>query len=86
MSEMELNAEHMAQLLMEKAIPLTSRKNCEDKTALECSVQNLSHYIQQLESVASISDVMNDLSALLNSIYQDAEAIQVAFMSTEAAG
>ncbi|MCW9014695.1 MAG: TIGR02444 family protein [Gammaproteobacteria bacterium] len=85
MSEMELNAEHMAQLAMEKAIALNNRVACENKSAIECSIQNLSAYIQQLESVSSINEVMHDLSNLLNGIFQDAEAIQLAFMNTEIA-
>ena len=81
MSEMEINAEHMAQQALEKTIDLSTKTKIEDKSPVEITTGNLSTYLQQLDSVSSISDISNDLTALLDGIYQDAEAIQMALMA-----
>ena len=81
MTEMELNAEHMEQQALEKAIATEGKAINGDKTAVEISTANLSLYLQQLDGVTSISDVSADLTQLLDALYQDAEAIQMALMS-----
>ena len=80
MHEMEINAERMAQQSIEKAIDLSAKNISEEKSSVEISTINVSIYLQQLDSVNSISDVSNELTALLDGIYQDAEAIQMALM------
>ncbi len=81
LSEMELNAEHMSQMALEKIID--TDKATEEASAVECATLNTSLYLQQLESVSSINDVTEDLNKLLNAVYQDAEAVQVSLMEMQ---
>ena len=81
MTEMEINAERMEQQSLEKAIDLTQRPIQQDRTPVDISAANLALYFQQLEGVTSLNDVSADLTGLLDAIYQDAEAIQIALMS-----
>ena len=81
MSEMELNAEHMTQLAMEKVLKLESISPAPDQSNIECSLNNIKAYIDSLEGISSISDVMPQISQLLTAIYQDEEAVQMAMMS-----
>ena len=81
MSEMEINAERMQQQSLEKAIDLAQRQPTADRTPLDVSTANLSLYLQQLDQVSAVSDIADDLTRLLDAIYQDAEAIQIALMS-----
>lgn len=80
LSEMELNAEHMAQLSLEKAIHLNDKQKNKDKNSVEIAAHNLALYCQQLESVPDNSDIMSPLGDLLDAIYQDTEAAQSALM------
>jgi len=81
MSEVEINAEHMEQQALEKAIDLGSRPADDSRSPLAISTANLSLYLQQLEGVSGIGDIAAELTALLDAIYQDEEAIQLALMS-----
>ena len=81
MNEMEINAERMEQQSLEKIIDVDTRQKNQDKSVLEIATSNLTLYLTQLESVGSLSDVSNELAALLDAIYQDAEAIQLALMA-----
>jgi uncharacterized protein (TIGR02444 family) len=81
LGEMELNAEHMSQLALEKIIDIEEEANMEP--AVDCATLNTSTYLQQLESVSSVSDVTEHLSKLLNAVYQDAEAVQVSLMELQ---
>jgi len=80
-SEMELNAEHMTQLAMEKVLKQESISSASDQSNIECSLNNIKVYINSLEGISSISDVMPQISQLLIAIYQDEEAVQMAMMS-----
>ena len=81
LSEMELNAEHMSQLALEKTISLNRNTDKHDLTTIECASANLSTYLKQLESNTPTSEASNELCTLLNAVFQDPEAIQVALMS-----
>lgn len=48
-SEMELNAEHMAQLALEKAINLKKKTINKDLSPADCGKENLHLYCEQLE-------------------------------------
>jgi len=81
LTEMELNAEHMSQLALEKVISFREN-SAEDKLSpIEYASSNLSRYLQQLESITAINDIAEEFSNLLNAIFQDPEAIQIALMS-----
>jgi uncharacterized protein (TIGR02444 family) len=80
-SEVEENAERMELLTIEKTLDLDGREIDNNRTAVEICADNLAMYLQQLETVAAINEVSEDLSCLLDAIYQDAEAVQVALMS-----
>ena len=78
LTEMELNAEHMSQMALEKAINLN--EITAKRSPIECATLNTSLYLQQLKSISSIDIVTETLSKLLNAIYQDSEAVQVSLM------
>lgn len=80
-NEMELNAEHMEQLALEKTLNLSSISPCSNQSNIECSLTNLMTYLSSIESISSSDDLMRQLSELLNAIYQDEEAVQLALMS-----
>lgn len=79
-SEMELNAEHMAQLSLEKAIHLKNKQKNTEKNPVEIAAHNLALYSQQLESTSTDSDIMIRLGEFLDAIFQDTEATQSALM------
>ena len=79
--EMELNAEHMSQMALEKIIDVN--KSSQETPAVECATLNTSLYLQQLDAVSSINDVSEALNKLLNAVYQDAEAIQLSLMELQ---
>ena len=78
-NEMELNAEHMSQLALEKAINLDRPSDATQLSIVECASTNLSMYFQYLESS---TDIMQHTSSLLNAVFQDPEATQVALMAS----
>ena len=78
--EMELHAEHMSQLALEKIINFKNNANKTETSTIKCAITNLSIYCQQLESVSKISELTEEFSNLLNAIFQDPEAIQLALM------
>ena len=79
-SEMELNAEHMAQLSLEKAINTKTRQKNSEKNPVEIAAHNLALYSKALESIAANSNIMTYLGVLLYAIFQDNEATQSALM------
>ena len=81
MNEMEINSERMEQQSLEKVIDISSKEKNIEKSPVEITTTNLSLYFQQLDSVSSINDVSNELTSLLDAIYKDAEAIQMALMT-----
>lgn len=83
LGEMELNAEHMTQLALEKAIEFTPNEGDERPETIECATSSITTYLQQLESINAIADVSDDLTRLLNAVYQNEEAVQVALMSAQ---
>lgn len=81
MNQMELNAEHMAQLALEKAYSANKITPQDGTSAIECSIFNINLYLQTLEDIPSIDEVMPKISQLLIAIYQDEENVQMALMS-----
>ena len=84
MKEMELNAEHMALLALEKALSIEAIKQEKDASEIECSLKNINLYFQSQEETANMSEANAKVAELLNNIYQDEEAIQVALMTVSA--
>ncbi len=80
MSELELNAEHMEQLALEACVDITAKTPSAELSSTECCAQNLFTYLQMLNAVNAISDITEQVTALLNGIYQDDEAVQMALM------
>ncbi len=81
--EMELNAEHMEQLALEKALMQDALPPC-NESVIECSLHNLKSYMQSLHPEADQTEITGALSQLLSSIHQDEEAVQMALMTTMA--
>ena len=81
LKEMELNAEHMAQLDIEKTLDLSSMHRNNEHPASYFASCNAALYLLQLNSVSSLNEVNETLSQLLDAIYQDPEAIQSALMT-----
>lgn len=81
LSEMELNAEHMSQLALEKVINFNHQTVKTELTAIECASTNLSTYLGQLEVLASDDTLKVEMGNLLNAVFQDPEAIQLALMT-----
>jgi len=80
-SEMELNAEHMSQLSLEKALKLENFSPCANLNNIECCLCNIKTYTNSLDSLASVDDIMPQISQLLIAVFQDEEAVQMAMMS-----
>ena len=76
LSEMEINAEHMAQLNLEKTIDFENRKAC-DGSIINTSARNLLLYMQTLTTV-QLDEISSQLTDLLKYIYGDAEQVQSA--------
>jgi len=81
MNQMELNAEHMTQLALEKAFSTEKTSPINGPSSVECSFHNINLYLHSLESIPSIDEIMHKISQLLNAIYQDEEAVQMALMN-----
>jgi len=81
MNQMELNAEHMAQLALEKAYGAEKITPLKGTSNIDCSLHNINLYLQTLESIPSMEEIMPIVGQLLSSIYQDEEAVQMALMS-----
>ena len=82
--EMELNAEHMEQLALEKALNLSQVTPCTDTSNIECSLNNLNRYLQSIESITSVNVLSQQITQLLNAAYQDEQAVQVSMMNSAA--
>jgi len=80
-SEMELNAEHMSQLAIEKALKSEDISHCSDQNNIECSLNNIKTYLNSLDSNTSADEIMPQISQLLTAIFQDEEAVQMAMMT-----
>lgn len=83
LSEMELNAEHMAQLDLEKTIDLNTPPAGETVSPIDTSARNLMLYVQKLEK-AQASDVSGYVTGLLKQVYGDDEMVQMAMMTAMA--
>ncbi|VAW61172.1 hypothetical protein MNBD_GAMMA09-361 [hydrothermal vent metagenome] len=70
-SEMELNAEHMAQLAMEKALNLSKLPRCPDKSPLNCSESNIHAYLKTLDNNSAIDEIKTETGRLLCMLYGD---------------
>ena len=79
-TEMELNAERMQQMSLEKSISPEEFSDCDSESVIECSLVNLKCYIDQL-NLQSAEGIDAQLGQLLNHLYQDEEAVQMAMMS-----
>jgi len=87
MNEMELNAEHMAQLALEKALKPETMPPCntpgENPSGdIDCSLRNIKTYINTLDGLSSAEEIMPQISQLLGAIFQDEEAVQMAMMGS----
>ncbi len=82
-SDMELNAEHMEQMSLEKSLPIKEFDRC-DASGVECSLNNLNTYLKSLALKDSGAELNNQLSQLLSHISGDEEAVQMAMMSAMA--
>jgi len=82
MSEMELNAEHMSQLAIEKTLKPEMISHCSDQSNIECSLSNIKTYLNSLDGIASADEIMPQISQLLTAVFQDEEAVQMAMMSS----
>ena len=80
-TEMELNAEHMAQLALEKTLDTTRIPGCAEQSNIECSLSNLIIYFQSLDNISSIEPLLSETAQLLTAIYQDEESVQLALMT-----
>jgi len=80
-SEMELNAEHMSQLALEKALKLEEFSPCTNLNNIECALCNIKTYTNSLDSLSSVNEIMPQTSQLLVAVFQDEEAVQMAMMS-----
>lgn len=79
--EMELNAEHMAQLAIEKILDLSSLSQDNNQAASHFASSNAALYLLQLSSTPSLNEIRESIVQLLDAIYQDPETIQSALMS-----
>ena len=80
MKEMEINAEHMAQLALEKALPREEVQSAKDISVADCALSNLQLYMLSRDSVDNINDVTALLGELLSAVLADEEAVQTALM------
>lgn len=78
--EMELNAEHMAQLAIEKVLDLSAMPQDDEQPTSHYASCNSALYLLQLSSVSSLTEVSEALQQLLDALYEDSEAIQSALM------
>ena len=69
--EMELNAEHMAQLALEKAINLKKKTRNKALKAIDCTTNNLTLYCQQLEATSSIEQITAELAHITKALYMN---------------
>ncbi|MDQ1363539.1 MAG: hypothetical protein QG652_1400 [Pseudomonadota bacterium] len=82
LTEMEINAEHMAQLNLEKTI-IFSRHETGELSVIDTAARNLMTYVQKLEKIQS-RDVTGHIATLLCHIYGDDETVQVAMTAVMA--
>ncbi|MCW9047989.1 MAG: TIGR02444 family protein [Gammaproteobacteria bacterium] len=80
-TEMEINAEHMTQLALEKVLLPESISTCDEKNSIKCSLNNLKAYLSSLDNISSADELLPQISQLLSAIFQDEEAVQMAMMS-----
>lgn len=80
LAEMEINAEHMEQLNMEKTLDLSAR-TASAAAAIDVTARNLMLYAQQWQNEDGCSTA---ITRLLKHIYGDDEAAQIAMMSASA--
>ncbi len=76
-TEMELNAEHMAQLSLEKVLKAENISSCKEQNNIKCSLCNISLYINSLDSISSADEILPQISSLLTAIFEDEEAVQM---------
>ena len=68
-SEMELNAEHMAQLAMEKALSPQQLGDCAQRSPIECSQDNIDAYLKTLNEALEESQIQPRIRRLLEAIH-----------------
>jgi len=81
MKEMEINAEHMAQLALEKALDPDNIQRTESASIADCGLANLQLYMLSRDSIDNINDVTAILGQLLTAVVADEEAVQMALMN-----
>ena len=80
-SEMELNAEHMAQLALEKAINLRKKSRNKTLTAMECITNNLTLYCLQLDNLSSSESRPAEINTLIEKTDPDIDNHQQALLT-----
>lgn len=75
-SEMEINAEHMAQMALEKALKYSKMSPCKSLNNIECSLSNIKLYIDAVDDVSYADKVVIQVTQLLTAIFQDEAAVQ----------
>ncbi|VAW57254.1 hypothetical protein MNBD_GAMMA07-1351 [hydrothermal vent metagenome] len=80
-NEMEINAEHMTQIALEKALNLENITPYKNHNDIECSFNNVKIYLDSLENETTIDEITRQIIELHMAIFQDKEAVQVATMS-----
>jgi len=81
MNQVELKSGHMTQLGREKAFSTEKISPINGPSSVECSFHNINLYLHSLESIPSMDEVMPKISQLLNAIYEDEDAVQMALMT-----
>ena len=67
--EMELNAEHMAQLALEKALNLKKKSRNKTLQPVDCISNNLSLYCQRLDSTLPVEQMNEQLNIITHALY-----------------
>ena len=82
--EMELNAEHMNQLALEKAINLNKRSKQKTLESQHCATNNLTLYCQQLSALPSIEQITTDLEQMISTLFMNDDSSQRATINSPA--
>ena len=77
-SEMEINAEHMTQISLEKALKPERLATYKNKNEVECSFNNIKLYLNALESNTHSNEIIPTIISLHEAIFQDGERVQKA--------
>ncbi len=74
-NEMEINAEHMTQIALEKTLKLNQITPCSLQNKIECSNNNIKKYVDSLDNPSFLDEINQRIFDLHNAIFQDADAV-----------